>query len=87
MPDSAAGHSAQTTPFDEIDRTDWSRLASGAVSPLTDAEIVQLRGIGDRLDMREVAEVYLPLSRLLSLYARSARRLHDERTAFLGERA
>lgn len=85
MPDSHAAPSTPTTPFDEIDRADWSRLASGAVSPLTDAEIVQLRGIGDRLDMREVAEVYLPLSRLLSLYARSARRLHDERTAFLGE--
>jgi type I pantothenate kinase len=85
MPDSHAGSTSPTTPFDEIDRADWSRLAAGAVSPLTDAEIVQLRGIGDRLDMREVSEVYLPLSRLLSLYARSARRLHEERTAFLGE--
>ena len=62
----SASH-AQSTPFVEIDRSDWARLAPTAESPLTDAEVFQLRGLGDRLDLNEVAEVYLPLSRLLSL--------------------
>jgi type I pantothenate kinase len=55
--------------------------------PLTEVELVQLRGIGDVLDLAEVGEVYLPLSRLLSMYARAARRLHDETTSFLGDRS
>jgi type I pantothenate kinase len=40
--------------------------------------------LGDRLDLREVTEVYLPLSRLINLYAVGARRLHGETSRFLG---
>jgi type I pantothenate kinase len=46
---------------------------------------VQLRGIGDLLDLAEVREVYLPLSRLLSTYAENTKRLGAETAAFLGE--
>jgi type I pantothenate kinase len=53
--------------------------------PLTETEVVQLRGLGDRLDLREVREVYLPLSRLLSLYANATKRLGADTAAFLGE--
>jgi len=74
----------QTTPFVEIDRHDWARLAPTTQSPLTTAEIIQLRGLGDRLDIGEVSEVYLPLSRLLSLYVANAKRMHDEINGFLG---
>ncbi|MET1051094.1 MAG: type I pantothenate kinase [Mycetocola sp.] len=75
-----------STPFVEIDRSDWARLAPTSQSPLTDAEVFQLRGLGDRLDLNEVAEVYLPLSRLLSLYVANAKRLHDSTSSFLGEK-
>ncbi len=87
MSDHGDGHhnGTQTTPFVEIDRSDWARLAPNTPTPLTDAEIVQLRGLGDRLDMTEVAEVYLPISRLLSLYVAAAKRLHDSTMSFLGE--
>ncbi|SEB39464.1 pantothenate kinase [Paramicrobacterium humi] len=74
-----------TTPFVEIDRARWAMLAPNMQSPLTNAEIVQLRGLGDRMDINEVAEVYLPLSRLLSLYVANAKRLHDSTQDFLGE--
>lgn len=53
--------------------------------PLTETEIVQLRGIGDRLDIDEVREVYLPLSRLMSLYAKSTKRLGEATSEFLQE--
>ncbi|MDM4761452.1 type I pantothenate kinase [Galbitalea sp. SE-J8] len=75
---------AHATPFQEIPRADWAALAQASESPLTELELVQLRGIGDLLDLREVAEVYLPLSRLLTLYASAARRLHADTTRFLG---
>lgn len=74
-----------TTPFDEIDRQRWAALAPTTAHPLTETELVQLRGLGDALDMREVAEVYVPLSRLLSLYAVGARDLHQATRSFLGE--
>lgn len=71
--------------YREIDRADWARLAPGVANPLTETEVVQLRGIGDRLDLAEVREVYLPLSRLLSTYAENTRRLGVETAGFLGE--
>ncbi len=80
---------ATTTPalslYREIDRAEWARLAAGMAQPLSETEIVQIRGLGDRLDMAEVAQVYLPLSRLLSLYAKSTKRLGAETSAFLGD--
>ena len=75
------------TPFVELDRADWSELARSTPQPLSETEIVQLRGLGDVLDMREVAEVYLPLSRLLNLYAAGTQHLHRATSDFLGERA
>ncbi|TAM69423.1 MAG: type I pantothenate kinase [Microbacteriaceae bacterium] len=76
-----------TSPFVELDRADWAELAASTRLPLKETEIVQLRGLGDPLDMREVAEVYLPLSRLLSLYAAGTKQLHRVTSDFLGERA
>jgi type I pantothenate kinase len=74
-----------TTPFVEIDRARWADLAPTTQLPLTPTEIVELRGLGDRLDLREVTEVYLPLSRLLNLYAAGAKHLHKATSEFLGQ--
>lgn len=75
------------SPFIEIDRDAWAALAPHAGPQLSENELYRLRGLGEPLDAREVAEVYLPLSRLLSLYAVGARSLRERTTAFLGERA
>ena len=40
--------------------------------------------VGDALDLQEVQDVYLPGSRLLSLYVESARSLHHQQEQFLG---
>ncbi len=82
---SEANAPRETSPFVEIDRRRWSALAPATPQPLTETELVQLRGIGDALDLREVAEVYVPLSRLLNLYAAGARDLHTATRSFLGE--
>lgn len=81
---SGNGH---TTPFVEIDRARWAELAPTMELPLTPAEIVGLRGLGDRLDLHEVTEVYLPVSRLLNLYAAGAKRLHRATSDFLGQKS
>jgi type I pantothenate kinase len=74
---------AQPSPFVEIDRRSWAELAPRAQLPLTEPELVQLRGLGDRLDTSEVSDVYLPLSRLINLYAGGARALHRSTSEFL----
>jgi type I pantothenate kinase len=79
--------SVHTTPFVEISRDEWAELAPTTASPLTEADIESLRGLGDRLNLQEVEDVYLPLSRLLSIYASGARKLHRDTSNFLGERA
>ena len=81
------GSDGNSTPFLELDRADWAALAPVAAHPLTEPELEQLRGIGDLLDLREVADVYVPLSRLINLYAAGARALHASTTAFLGQTA
>ena len=83
---STAAHSTppHLTPFVEIDRADWAALAPTTENPFSPTEIVGLRGLGDRLDLSEVTDVYLPLSKLISLYAMGARQLHRDTSRFLG---
>ncbi len=76
----------EPSPYLELDRDTWAALTPQVEAPLTDDEIAQLRGLGDNLDLREVQDVYLPLSRLLSLYVESAGELHRDTQTFLHQR-
>jgi type I pantothenate kinase len=73
----------EPSPYVELQRDAWAALALDAESPLTQDEITRLRGLGDALDLDEVQQVYLPLSRLLSMYVESAGRLHRQQEEFL----
>ena len=53
---------------------------------LTAEELDELRGLGDPIDLGEVEEVYLPLSRLLRLYYEASAGLRETVGAFLGEK-
>jgi len=77
----------QVSPFVELGRADWAELAASTSQPLSETELVALRGLGDTTDILEVDQVYLPLSRLLNLYVASTKRLHRATSDFLGERA
>ena len=71
----------------KIDRADWSQLGTANEQPLTESEISQIRGLGDFLDLQEVSDVYLPLSRFLNIYVSEYSKLHRATSDFLGERA
>jgi type I pantothenate kinase len=75
------------SPFVEISRADWAALGRSTELPLTEHEISQIRGLGDFLDLKEVSDVYLPLSRLLNLYVTESQSLHSVTSQFMGERA
>ncbi len=77
----------QVSPFIELGRADWAALAPTMTAPLSRTEVIGLRGLGDELDLVEVEEVYLPLSRLLALYAEGAQKLHTATSNFIGEKA
>lgn len=81
-----AAQNGQISPFVELDRRDWAALAPRTTVALSQTELVELRGLGDELDLREVEEVYLPLSRLINLYAENAQKLHEATDTFLGAR-
>jgi type I pantothenate kinase len=72
------------SPFDSISRSDWAELAASMESPLTEDEIARIQGLGDVLDIQEVKDVYLPLSRLLNMYVREMQSLHESSNKFLG---
>jgi type I pantothenate kinase len=73
------------TPYVELDRAAWARLRDHHPLSLTQADVTRLRGLGERLDLAEVEQVYLPLSRLLNFYVGATEGLHRITTDFLGE--
>ena len=60
----------EPSPYVELDRDTWASLASEETTHLSAEEVERLRGFGEALDLDEVRQVYLPLSRLLSLRVR-----------------
>ncbi len=84
--DPVTAHAAKPlSPYRVIERAEWARLAADLDQPLSETEVVGIRGIGDMLDLAEVREVYLPLSRLLSLYVTSTKQLGAATSTFLQE--
>ncbi|MEK6462856.1 type I pantothenate kinase [Pseudonocardia alni] len=72
------------SPFVDFDRRSWAQLASSTTVPLSAQELEQLRSYGDFVDLGEVREVYLPLSRLLNLHVEEGGRLYRAYRRFLG---
>ncbi|HUS22278.1 MAG TPA: type I pantothenate kinase [Aeromicrobium sp.] len=75
--------SEQQSPYVELDRAAWARLAGDVPQPLTPEGIEKVRGLGDELDLDEVVQVYLPLTELISLHIRHAAKLWRARESFL----
>ena len=77
------GGDRESSPFVELERAAWAAIGEATEQPLTEDEIARVRGLGDELDLDEVTQVYLPLSRLLSLYVKAAGELHRAQEEFL----
>jgi type I pantothenate kinase len=75
------------SPWLRLARSDWAGLRSATPMTLTEADLGQLRGINEAVSLDEVAEVYLPLSRLLNLYVAATQELHRATDTFLGSLA
>src|SRR6478752_7210154 len=72
------------SPYLTLTRGEWAALREDTPMTLTSDEVTRVRSLHDRLDMKEVEEIYLPVSRLLSLYVAAAQRLFIVQQHFLG---
>jgi type I pantothenate kinase len=75
----------ELSPYVELRREQWRELRHSTPLTLTLDELLRLRGLGDPVDLAEVEDVYLPLSRLINLQVAARQRLYEATTAFLGE--
>ena len=71
----------------QLDRNEWAELRAATPLTLSEADLADLRGINERISLDEVADAYLPLSRLLNLYVATAQSLHRVTDTFLGKPA
>jgi type I pantothenate kinase len=74
----------QYNPYRIFSRSEWAKLRDDMPMTLAADDIAALRSMHDRLDLTEVEEIYLPLSRLLSIYVASMQRLFVAQRRFLG---
>src|SRR4051794_14689311 len=72
------------SPYRIFSRAEWAAKRNDTPMTLTSDEVTRLRSLHDRLDIAEVEEIYLPLSRLLSLYVVATQRLFRVQQGFLG---
>ncbi|MFZ2492215.1 MAG: type I pantothenate kinase [Thermoanaerobaculia bacterium] len=79
--------SGEQSPFQNFSRVEWARLRGETPMTLDARDVAELGGILETLSMREVEEVYLPLSRLLNLHIQAVQELHRVTSRFLGTAA
>ena len=71
-------------PYHHFTKTEWSMLRADEPMTLDAADIERLRALTDPISYTEAEEIYLPLSRLISLYVEATQELHRASTKFLG---
>jgi type I pantothenate kinase len=78
------GEDVAVSRFIEFSRAEWARLRAATPLPLTEPQLRGLVSLNEKTSLDEVADVYLPLSRLLNLYVGAKRNLHKATDTFLG---
>jgi len=72
------------SPYRVFTRKEWAARREDTPMTLTPDEIAELHAFNEKLSMRDVEEIYLPLSRLLSMYVAATQRLFRAMQRFLG---
>jgi type I pantothenate kinase len=74
----------QPNPYRVFTRDEWAHLRADTPLTLTVDDLVRLQSVNDPISVEEVVAIYLPLSRLLSLYVASTQGLFKATQRFLG---
>lgn len=75
------------SPYRRFSAEEWGALRDDTPLPLSDEEIIALRGRGETISRAEAEQIYLPLARLLSLYVEATQGLFAATGNFLGRKA
>jgi len=82
--DRGAGDRPELSPYVDFDRPQWSALRASTPLTLDESDIEAFRGLNEPIELSEVEEVYLPLTRLLNLRFAATRDLRVVTETFLG---
>jgi type I pantothenate kinase len=74
------------SPHRVFSRSEWASLRADTPLTLTHDDVARLRSLNDPISLEDVVEIYLPISRLLSLYVAAIQGLYDVTRTFLGSR-
>ncbi|EQD38416.1 pantothenate kinase, partial [mine drainage metagenome] len=73
------------SPFLEVERDEWKKLREREKINITEEELLEIRGINENLSIKEVEEIYAPISKLLRIYYDNYGRLISRRADFFRE--
>jgi len=68
----------------DFSREQWKALRANTPLLVNEDELASLRGINEQVSLREVEEIYVPLSRLLNLHVEAVQHLYRARREFMG---
>ena len=71
------------SPYSRFSRAEWAELRSDTPLTLTMDDLLKLQSANDPISIEEVVAIYLPLSRLLSLYVAATQGLFKATQRFL----
>ena len=70
--------------YTEFSRDEWKKLHNSTPLTLSEGDLANLRGINENIDLAEIADIYLPLTRFINLHYRATREWHSAQHDFLG---
>lgn len=78
-----SGQGDGVSPYRTFRREEWARLRADTPLTLTADDVLKLQSLNDPISLEEVIAIYLPLSRLLSLYVAATQGLFKATQRFL----
>lgn len=73
------------SPYLHFSRKEWCAFRDDMPLVLYEQDLIKLQSVNERVSLKEVEEIYLPLSRLLNLYVRATQALYQASSEFLGK--
>ncbi|WP_376766721.1 type I pantothenate kinase [Peribacillus huizhouensis] len=73
------------SPYVTFTKEEWAKLRFNTPMTLSEAELWELQGINENISMDEVTKIYVPLTRLINLYATASQQLHSVTDTFFGK--
>jgi type I pantothenate kinase len=73
----------ELSPYHHFTKAEWVALRDGEPMTLSAEDVLRLRALSDPISLEEAEQVYLPLTRLLSLYVEAIQGLHRVSGRFL----